>query len=159
MTPLWSADARNAPECVNCIVRTAESCACKIVSKLNVRPFHSVNSPLVEPVSIRRASGVHCDPFSQRIKHTIHSVKMWGLTTTQLTGHLILFVDVCTNLVHSEVEGLSGYAFGGRSYTRDILSLCILRTCPRLRPYIDDIRRCWPQVRQICRVWPHFAHL
>lgn len=59
MTPFWSADARNAPECVNFIVRTAESCACKIVSKLKVRPFHSVNSPLVEPVKIRRASGVH----------------------------------------------------------------------------------------------------
>lgn len=45
------------------------------------------------------------------------------LTTTQLTGHLILLVDVCTNLVHKDVEGLLGYAFGGRSCTRDILSL------------------------------------
>ena len=42
------------------------------------------------------------------------------LTTTQLTGHLILLVDVCTNLVHNEVEGLSGYAFGGRSCTQEI---------------------------------------
>ena len=64
MTPLWSADARNAPEWVNCIVLTAESWACRIVSKLNVRPFHSVNSPLVEPVKIRRASGVHYEGFS-----------------------------------------------------------------------------------------------
>ena len=39
------------------------------------------------------------------------------LTTTTLTGHLILFVDVCTNFVHSEVEELSGYAFGGNSYS------------------------------------------
>ena len=46
------------------------------------------------------------------------------LTTTQLTGHLILLVDVCTNLVHKDVEGLLGYALGGRSCTRDILSLC-----------------------------------
>lgn len=30
------------------------------------------------------------------------------LTVTQLTGHLILLVDVCTNLVHSEVDALSG---------------------------------------------------
>ena len=64
MTPLWSADARNAPECVNCIVLTAESWACRIVSKLKVKPFHSVNSPLVEPVNIRRASGVHYGSFS-----------------------------------------------------------------------------------------------
>lgn len=59
MIPLWSALARYAPECVNVRVRTAVSCACKIVSKLNVRPFHSVNSPLVEPVKTRRPSGVH----------------------------------------------------------------------------------------------------
>lgn len=26
-------------------------------------------------------------------------------------------VEVCTNFVHREVEGLSGYALGGRSYT------------------------------------------
>lgn len=32
---------------------------CRIVSKLNVKPFHSVNSPLVEPVRMRRASGVN----------------------------------------------------------------------------------------------------
>ena len=42
------------------IARMAESCACKMVSKLNVSPFQSVNSPLVEPVKTRRPSGVHC---------------------------------------------------------------------------------------------------
>ena len=38
------------------------------------------------------------------------------LTVTTLTGHRILFVDVCTNFVHKEVEELSGYAIGGRSW-------------------------------------------
>lgn len=60
MMPLWSAEARNMPEWQNCIVRTALSCACNMVSKLKVRPFHSVNSPLVDPVKTRRPSGVHC---------------------------------------------------------------------------------------------------
>jgi len=31
----------------------------RIVSKLNVNPFHNVNSPLVDPVKIRLASGVN----------------------------------------------------------------------------------------------------
>lgn len=37
----------------------AESCAWRMVSKLKVRPFHSVNSPLWEPVRTLLASGVH----------------------------------------------------------------------------------------------------
>ena len=64
ITPLWSADARYNPECENCIVLTALSCACRMVSKLNVSPFQSVNSPLVEPVRMRRASGVHYEKIS-----------------------------------------------------------------------------------------------
>lgn len=32
---------------------------CKMVSKLNVSPFHRVNSPLEAPVTRRRPSGVH----------------------------------------------------------------------------------------------------
>ena len=36
---------------------------------------------------------------------------------TQFTGHLSLLVDVCTNFVHRDVEGLSGYALGGSSCT------------------------------------------
>lgn len=59
ITPLWSAEAKNAPEWVNRIARIAVSCAWRIVSKLNVNPFHSVNSPLVDPVRTRRYSGVH----------------------------------------------------------------------------------------------------
>lgn len=30
------------------------------------------------------------------------------LTVITLTGNLILFVDVCTNFVHKEVDGFSG---------------------------------------------------
>lgn len=59
MTPLWSAEPKYSPECENCIVRTAVSWACRIVSKLKVWPFQSVNSPLVDPVRTRRPSGVH----------------------------------------------------------------------------------------------------
>ena len=44
---------------MNRIARIAVSCAWRIVSKLNVSPFHNVNSPLVDPVKTRRHSGVH----------------------------------------------------------------------------------------------------
>lgn len=59
---------------------------CKIVSKLNVRPFHSVNSPELAPVISLRPSGVHA------------SVKI---------GHLILLVAVLTNLVVIALLGFS----------------------------------------------------
>lgn len=45
----------------------------------------------------------------------VKKTDMCGLTTTQFTGHRILFVEVCTNLVHNDVDGLSGYALGGSS--------------------------------------------
>lgn len=66
MMPVLSDETRYAPEWVNVRVHMAESCACKMVSKLNVNPFHRVNSPLVEPVSIRRASGVHWSNYGLR---------------------------------------------------------------------------------------------
>lgn len=59
---------------------------CKIVSKLNVSPFHSVNSPDDAPVTRRLPSGVHAN------------VNM---------GHRILFVAVLTNLVVTALIGLS----------------------------------------------------
>lgn len=62
------------------------SLTCKIVSKLNVNPFHSVNSPDDAPVTKRRPSGVHA------------SVKI---------GHRILLVAVFTNLVVTALIGLS----------------------------------------------------
>ncbi len=68
MTPLLSVDARYAPEWVNLMAHTAESWACRMVSKLNVRPFQSVNSPLVDPVSMRRDSGVHYILLGRRLQ-------------------------------------------------------------------------------------------
>lgn len=59
ITPLLSAETRKAPEWVKEKVHIAVSWAWRIVSKLNVRPFQRVNSPLVEPVKTRRDSGVH----------------------------------------------------------------------------------------------------
>lgn len=59
---------------------------CKIVSKLNVKPFHSVNSPELAPVTKRRPSGVQA------------SVNI---------GQRILFVAVLTNLVVTAFIGLS----------------------------------------------------
>ena len=69
-------------------------------------------------------------PLSKECKPSIHASidvsRELRRTTTTLTGHLILLVDVCTNLVHSEVEALSGYALGGRScntaHSVDVLS-------------------------------------
>lgn len=65
---------------------------CKIVSKLKVSPFQRVNSPLDAPVTRRRPSGVH---------------------KTQNMGHLILLVEVRTNLVVILLAGLSFSAIGG----------------------------------------------
>jgi hypothetical protein len=59
MTPLLSAEARYAPECVKAKAQMAVSCAWRMVSKLKVSPFQRVNSPLVEPVRTRLPSGVH----------------------------------------------------------------------------------------------------
>lgn len=59
---------------------------CKIVSKLNVNPFQSVNSPELAPVTNRRPSGVQA-----RVN----------------IGHRILFVAVFTNLVVTALMGLS----------------------------------------------------
>lgn len=63
-----------------------------MVSKLKVSPFQRVNSPLDEPVTNLRPSGV------QR---------------TQKIGHLILLVDVLTNLVVTQLIGLSSKDIGG----------------------------------------------
>lgn len=59
---------------------------CKMVSKLNVSPFQSVNSPELAPVTSRLPSGVHAN------------VKI---------GHRILFVAVFTNRVVTALIGLS----------------------------------------------------
>lgn len=68
-------------------VSKQEKLTCNIVSKLNVRPFHNVNSPELAPVTNLRPSGVQA---------------------IQKIGHLILFVAVLTNLVVTQFIGLSG---------------------------------------------------
>jgi hypothetical protein len=104
--------------CDQTIERTGESCACKIVSKLNVRPvkknallpeffvkghafvqrrcevipFHRVNSPLEAPVTSRRPSGVHA---------------------IEKIGHLILLVADLTYLVVTAFVELSNCIAGG----------------------------------------------
>jgi hypothetical protein len=65
-----------------------------MVSKLKVRPFQRVNSPLDEPVTSLLPSGV------QR---------------TQNIGHLILLVEVLTNLVVTQLTGLSNNDMGGNN--------------------------------------------
>lgn len=57
-----------------------------MVSKLKVKPFHSVNSPELAPVTKRLPSGVHANVN---------------------IGQRILFVAVLTNLVVTALEGLS----------------------------------------------------
>lgn len=59
---------------------------CNIVSKLKVKPFQSVNSPELAPVTNRRPSGVQAN------------VNM---------GQRILFVAVLTNRVVTALVGLS----------------------------------------------------
>ena len=64
-----------------------------IVSKLNAVPFHRVNSPLLEPASSRRPSGVH---------------------RTMLTECLTLLVDSCRYLQVMDSAAERGLAIGGR---------------------------------------------
>ena len=45
--------------CENVAVRIAQLCACRIVSKLKLMPFHMVNSPFIEHVNRRRPSGMN----------------------------------------------------------------------------------------------------
>ena len=97
------------------IARIAVSCAWKIVSKLNDGPFHNVSSSLVDPVKTRRRSGVHYNSHSVS-EYFRGGIGSGVLTTTQSTGHRILFVDVRTNLVHSDVEEFSGQVLGERRW-------------------------------------------
>lgn len=74
----------------------------RIVSKLKVRPFQRVNSPEVDPVSTRRASGVHCAGFVRwGLEVSLPSPKFESSresaprrTFTILTGQRILLVEV-----------------------------------------------------------------
>lgn len=66
--------------------RSKFNSTCKIVSKLNVKPFHNVNSPLEVPVMSRRPSGVHAK---------------------QNTGQRTLLVAVLTKRVVTALNGFS----------------------------------------------------
>jgi hypothetical protein len=81
--------------CDQTIDLTGLSCAWRIVSKLKVRPFQSVNSPDEAPVISLRPSGVQA------------RVKM---------GQRILLVAVFTNRVVTAFTGLSRYDMGCGKY-------------------------------------------
>mmetsp|Transcript_1129 Transcript_1129/g.3732 ORF Transcript_1129/g.3732 Transcript_1129/m.3732 type:complete len:316 (+) Transcript_1129:329-1276(+) len=92
-TPASSPERNQFSLCEKTHARIAQLCACKIVSKLKLMPFHSVNSPFCEHVSSLRPSGVNVATF---------------------TGVRILFVETCTNFVANDVAGRCAYATGGR---------------------------------------------
>ena len=77
---------------LNSAHRIGPLCACRMVSKLNDIPFHSVNSPFCEHVNNRRPS---------------------GMNITLFTLVLILLLLTCTNFVANDVAGRCGYATGG----------------------------------------------
>lgn len=98
---------------------------CKMVSKLKVSPFHSVNSPLEAPVTRRRPSGVHCTETHSAIRAAFNTqrtqtpeVKL-SLTLITNTGHLTLLVEVRTNLVVTAFMGLFNIPRGGTSCNTD----------------------------------------
>lgn len=75
---------------ISSIMRMMRSPTWRIVSKLNVRPFHSVNSPVYAPVIKRRLSGVH-------LPSKLQSNKKLKSTLTQLMGHFCLLIDEWMN--------------------------------------------------------------
>ena len=91
--PAWSPEIIHSSRCDHTATRTAVSCACCVVSKLNESPLHSVNIPLCVPVSSRRPSDVHTHTF---------------------TGQRSLFDDVCTNLEQTPEHAEPRYAAGAR---------------------------------------------
>lgn len=99
-SPCDHAAARTALSCaytsnVSQIARSPHraSCTCEIVSKLKPMPFHSVNSPILEPVNSLRPSGVHF---------------------TTLIGCLTLFREECRSFAGTESTPFWGFAEGGR---------------------------------------------
>ena len=78
---------------------------------------------------------------------------------TAFTGHLILFVDVWTNFVQSDVEALSGYAFGGRSYVRARESESHEYPVYTNHTHINNVWRTWSNVWYISWIWLQLAKL
>ena len=72
MVPTSSEDTSHEPSLLHSMQRIGSECAWRIVSKLNWRPFHRVNSPLWDPVMRRRPSGVHCKNKSVKMHQWTH---------------------------------------------------------------------------------------
>ena len=87
---------------------TAVSCACRMVSKLNVDPFQKVISPDEHPVSILRPSGVQ--------------VTTW-------TGDRILLAEAWTNLVGTEAIGSFCLKAGVMSCSRVRVGYIVIERC------------------------------
>jgi len=66
--PESSAEISQFSLCDTVAVRTGLLCACKIVSKLKLAAFQSVNSPFCEHVSTLRPSGMNITVLTNRIK-------------------------------------------------------------------------------------------
>ena len=153
ITPLWSAEARKAPELVNRIARIAVSCAWRIVSKLNVSPFHSVNSPLVDPVKTRRHSGVHYNNSNalEQIRGGT-SVRRCSPQRNSLGTESCLSTCERTWCITTSKSFLGRLSAGEAENVvdgkRDIFSEILVQVhWVRKVPYIDYIRRRWPHVR------------
>lgn len=131
-----SSDIDTTPTAPSLFIMQGGGFTCKMVSKLKVSPFHSVNSPLEAPVTRRRPSGVHCTETHSAIRaafdtqrtHRHQKVKPC-LTLITKTGHLTLLVEVRTNLVVTAFMGLFNIPRGGTSCNRDTTTTCVL-ACP-----------------------------
>lgn len=90
---------------------------CKMVSKLNVSPFHRVNSPLEAPVTRRRPSGVHWRKQMNSLNiQNAPPTPVETLTLITNTGHFTLLVEVRTNFVVTAFIGLFNMPRGGTSW-------------------------------------------
>lgn len=89
-----------------------------IVSKLNPMPFHSVNSPLVDPVSNRLPSGVH---------------------RTTLTGCLILLSDEWRCFAGIVSAGFIKRAPGGSIFTMVSIALTATNVLEKDHTDIDNV--------------------
>lgn len=83
---------------------------CNIVSKLNVSPFHRVNSPLDAPVTRRRPSGVHCNTghtqdINQRSALITTNNHLWRNMVFCPTRNFIIFQCSDTILTPSMSKG------------------------------------------------------
>ena len=95
-----------------------------MVSKLNVRPFHRVNSPLDAP-EIQIGLKINSKTFSKQIGVFSLNIILYvpvisllpsGVQASVNMGHRILLVAVFTNLVVTALVGFSCIPMGGNSW-------------------------------------------